>query len=201
MKTEQQDNSPYVEEKVTTWKTMSRTGRVAVSAGILAVGAFTVAGPAMPVMAQIVGLVSPQHKPQGNPEGPFGAGAGAGDGNNAAANGNAFGANLTGDPFSGGQPVIVDGQIPGQSGQDGRHPNIQPVPASIAGQGSVAIGSGQQKLQLPPVSANFGNTGSATPSAGGGNTGYSGGKAGKGGEREHGDDHDVDDDDREGDDD
>ncbi|MDE2387325.1 MAG: hypothetical protein KGL77_06475 [Actinomycetales bacterium] len=181
MNTEQPEQSPYVEDKVVTWKTMSRAGRVAVSAGILAVGAFTVAGPAMPVMAQFLGFTSPQRPTGENLAGNFGGQTPGQPGSNpSGAGGNAIGP-TGGDPFANGQVPVVDGV----------NPNVVPLPASVVAPGAIASNGSQQKIKLPPVSANFGNTGSATPSVGGNTTGY-GGKIGGREGREGYDDRDGD---------
>jgi len=177
----QQEQTPYIEDRALTWKTMSRAGRVAVSAGILAVGAFTVAGPAMPVMAQILGLVDPNHKlldaadaqqlpPQGNTiPGANGIGAVPAPGVQVPGNGDVAGAG----------PAV---------GAAGVQPNIQSIPPVNVAPNFNGNASGST-VQLPANKPTFGNTTSATPSAGGGSTGtVGGGKSGKYGERgEYGD--------------
>jgi hypothetical protein len=191
MNTEQQEQSPYVEDKVVTWKTMSRAGRVAVSAGILAVGAFTVAGPAMPVMAQILGFTAPQRPTGENLAGNFGGQPDRQPGSNPFGDGaNAIGPN-GGDPFANGQVPVVDGA----------NPNVVTLPASVVAPGAIASNGSQQKIKLPPVSTNFGNTGSATPSVGGNTSGYGDKIGGHEGRERHEEGDDRDDYEDEGDDD
>jgi|GEM_PF-1782705 len=179
----QQEQTPYVEERALTWKTMSRAGRVAVSAGILAVGAFTVAGPAMPVMAQILGLVDPNHKlldtADAQPASPFGQ-------NVAPVTGGGIAPRPGGDSISN----LGDGAVAGAGpavGAAGVQPNIQSVPP-VSVKPKSNGGSSGSTIQLPANTPNFGNATSATPSAGGGATGGTfGSKGGERGEREHGD--------------
>ena len=179
----QQEPTPYVEDRALTWKTMSRAGRVAVSAGILAVGAFTVAGPAMPVMAQILGLVDPNHKlldtADAQPTSPFGQNVAPVTGGGIA-------------PRPGSESIsnLGDGAVAGAGpavGAAGVQPNIQSVPP-VSVKPKSNGGSSGSTIQLPATTPNFGNTTSATPSAGGGATGGTfGSKGGERGEREHGD--------------
>lgn len=180
----QQEPTPYVEDTALTWKTMSRAGRVAVSAGVLAVGAFTIAGPAMPVMAQILGFVDPNHKLLDSAD---------------AETVPSLGQSIPGADGSGIAPAPA---APSGAGPDagavagaGVSPqNIQTVPATVFGQGSNSgstASQSQQKVQLPATTPNFGNTTSATPSAGGGANGSTGsGKGGRGGAGGYGGEHD-----------
>lgn len=171
----QQEQSPYVEDTALTWKTMSRAGRVAVSAGVLAVGAFTIAGPAMPVMAQILGFVDPNHNLLDSA-----------DAETVPKLGQSIpGANGGGIAPAPGAPVLGGPDAGAVAGAGASQQNIQTVPATVFGQGSNSGSSGsqsQQKLQLPATRPTFGNTTSATPGAGGGAAGSTGsGKGGRGG--------------------
>ena len=179
-----QDN-PYVEDKALTWQSMSRSGRAAVSAGIVAVGASVLFGPAMPVMAQIFGVSQslpgladeadaatiPGGVPQGNRVGI------------ANPAGSADSASLT--AASLGTSVVTGA---------GTVSSISSASTMVSNSPNTVGNQVQPKLQLPQTNLNFGNTSSATPSAGGSGSsgknsqgGWSGQKGEHGDDEEHGD--------------
>ena len=142
MTDQQNEQSPYVEDTTVTWRSLSRTKRVAISAGALAVGAFAVAGPAMPVIAQMVGIVDPDS--DSRPAGDTAA---------------TLGAPVDGLPVAGVDPLPNGG--PGGN-FDGTQlpPNIQQVPPSTilpSGRGGAVV------LPQQPGAIDFGNVSSATP--------------------------------------
>lgn len=142
MTDQQNEQSPYVEDKTVTWRGLSLGKRVAISAGALAVGTFALAGPAMPVIAQMVGIVEP-----GAQKAPLeGSAAFIGDG--------APGLTVPGvDPRPGDEPgaAFGAGELP---------PNIQTVPpTSILPQNP----GGHVVLPQNPSAVDFGNVSSATP--------------------------------------
>lgn len=136
------EQSPYVEDKTVTWRSLSLGKRVGISAGALAIGAFALAGPAMPVIAQMVGIVDPTA-----PKAPLeGSAAFLGDGTPGIA--------IPGMD----QPPE---EVPGVSfGTAQLPPNIQTVPpTSILPQNP----AGQVVLPQNPGAVDFGNVSSATP--------------------------------------
>lgn len=184
----QQEQTPYVEDTALTWKTMSRAGRVAVSAGILAVGAFTIAGPAMPVMAQILGFVDPNHKLLDSADAQTVPTLGQSiPGANGGGIAPAPGAPIGAGPDAG--AIGGAGQAAGALG-GAVQSNIQAVPP-VSVKPKTNGGSSGSTVQLPATTPNFGNTTSATPSAGAGTNGSTGsgkgGRGGYGGEHERGD--------------
>ncbi len=141
--TDQQDEqSPYVEDKTVTWRSLSLGKRVAISAGALAVGTFALAGPAMPVIAQMVGIVDPSGQ-KAPLEGPA-----------------AFiGGPASGIAVPGGEQLPVEG--PDASlGTAQLPPNIQAVPPTAI---LPANNGGQVVLPQQPGAVDFGNVSSATP--------------------------------------
>ncbi len=142
MTDQQNEQSPYVEDKTFTWRSLSLGKRVGISAGALAVGAFALAGPAMPVIAQMVGIVDPatERGPAGNPAG-------------------IFGAPVDGLPVADADP-LPNGGPEGGFGIAELAPNIQTVPpTSILPQNP----GGHVVLPQNPSAVDFGNVSSATP--------------------------------------
>lgn len=172
-------DTPYVEDKALTWQSMTKSSRAAVSAGIVAVGATVVFGPAMPVMAQIFGIsqslpgLADEADAATIPTGLPNTAANAGQAANAGS----------------------QGQLATSTASNGA--NIDPASINLGAGGVNAstvnsTGQGtsgtqvQPKLQLPQTKLNFGNTSSATPSAGGTGSSGQGGNTGWSGEREKG---------------
>lgn len=142
MTDQQNEQSPYVEDKTVTWRGLSLGKRVAISAGALAVGTFALAGPAMPVIAQMVGIVDPSGQ-----KAPLeGSAAFSGDGTPGIAI-----------PGMDQPPELIPGDSVGTAQLP---PNIQAVPpTSIV----PANNGGQLVLPQRPGAVDFGNVSSATP--------------------------------------
>ena len=142
MTDQQNEQSPYVEDRTVTWRCLSLGKRVAISAGALAVGTFALAGPAMPVIAQMVGIVDPSGQ-----KAPL-------EGSAAFIGGPAAGVAVPGGgqlPVAGPDANFGTAQLP---------PNIQAVPpTSIV----PANNGGQVVLPQKPGAVDFGNVSSATP--------------------------------------
>lgn len=140
--------SPYEQETAITWGNMSRVARVAVSAGIVAVGAFVVTGPVAPVMAQLVGITQPKDQP----------GAGSGPAGEQPVG------NPTPELDPNGVPVppadAAAGEFAGGNPQRaGLAPNIQAVPPTVVKPQQPVVNAGG-------VDSGFGNVSSATPTGG-----------------------------------
>ena len=142
MTDQQNEQSPYVEDRTVTWRCLSLGKRVAISAGALAVGTFALAGPAMPVIAQMVGIVDPSGQ-----KAPLeGSAAFSGDGTPGIAI-----------PGMDQPPELIPGDSVGTAQLP---PNIQTVPpTSILPQNP----SGHVVLPQNPGAVDFGNVSSATP--------------------------------------
>ena len=142
MTDQQNEQSPYVEDKTVTWRSLSIGKRVAISAGALAVGTFALAGPAMPVIAQMVGIVEP-----GEQKAPL-------EGSAAFIGGPDTGIAVPGGdqlPVAGPDANFGTAQLP---------PNIQAVPPTAIRPGG---SNGSVVLPSNPGAVDFGNVSSATP--------------------------------------
>lgn len=161
----QQEQSPYVEDKALTWKSLTRSGRIAISAGALAIGTFAVASPGSPVMAALIGAID--------------------SGNNHLLDGADEGTNFS--PVRLGPTGLGSGNLPQAPVIDVTLPNVQSVPpvsvnpnSASAGQVANSTAKTDSLLQKPVKLPSFSNVSSATPATGAGNGSASTGRTGYG---------------------